>query len=55
MRNKVDAAVHSGLDDAWELSRSLYREPELAYHEVKSSQKIVKLLRESGYQVEYPF
>ena len=53
--NKIDAAVHSGLADAVELSRSLYREPELAYHEVKSSQKIVNLLRENGYQVEYPF
>lgn len=54
-QSKIEAAVHSGLDDAVELSRSLYREPELAYHEVKSSQKIVKLLRESGYEVEYPF
>lgn len=54
-KEKVDQAVKQGLEDAIKLSDSIYAEPELAYHEVKSSQKIVKLLRKSGYEVEYPF
>ena len=54
-QKKVDQAVKQGLEDAIKLSDSIYAEPELAYHEVKSSQKIVDVLRKSGYEVEYPF
>ena len=48
-------AVHERLPIAKELSDALYAEPEVAYHEVKSSQRIVKILKENGFEVEYPY
>ena len=55
LQELVDEAVRSRLPEAIELSKALYREPETAYQEVKSSRRIVDFLRESGYEVEYPF
>ena len=40
---------------AVELSDDLYAHPELPDQEFRSSEKIVELLRNAGYEVEYPF
>lgn len=37
------------------MKKFLYEHPELAYHEKESSQEIVRILRDFGYEVEYPF
>ena len=42
-------------DIAIELNDYLADNPEVSGEEFKSSKKIVDLLREHGYQVEYPF
>ena len=40
---------------AVELSDDLYAHPELPDQEFRSSEKMVQLLRQAGYQVEYPY
>ena len=40
---------------AVELSDDLYAHPELPDHEFRSSAKIVEILRQAGYEVEYPY
>ena len=37
------------------LSDDLYAHPELPDQEFRSSQKMVDLLRQAGYEVEYPY
>lgn len=51
----VRQAVEKHHPAAIALSDNLAAHPELAYKEVASSAKIVALLREHGYDVEYPF
>ena len=51
----VRQAVGKHLDTAKRLSEELKAHPELPYQEKESSKKIVELLRQSGYEVEYPF
>lgn len=51
----VPAAVERHHSLATALSDNLYAHPELPDQEFRSSEKIVALLRQAGYQVEYPY
>ena len=51
----VAEAVEKFHAQAVELSDDLYANPELPGQEFRSSEKIVELLRQAGYEVEYPY
>lgn len=51
----VAAAVEKCHATAVELSDDLYAHPEFPNEEFRSSQKIVEILRQAGYEVEYPY
>ncbi|MCF2662798.1 amidohydrolase [Pseudoflavonifractor phocaeensis] len=51
----IKAAVEKYQPLAVELSDDLYANPELPDQEFRSSAKVVELLRNAGYEVEYPF
>ena len=51
----LKSAVEKFSDKAKALSDDLYAHPETGDKELRSSQKIVELLREHGFEVEYPF
>ena len=51
----IQQAIQNRRSLAVELSDDLYAHPELPDQEFRSSQKIVDLLREAGYEVEYPY
>ncbi|MGL5440191.1 MAG: amidohydrolase [Filifactoraceae bacterium] len=51
----IKAAIKSKLEVAIKLSNDLAANPELSGEEYQSSQKMVELLREHGFVVEYPF
>lgn len=59
MPSDVSQLIHKAVEKhhpaAIALSDDLAAHPELAYEEVESSKKIVALLREHGYEVEYPY
>ena len=55
MLSRIQEAVGRCSPLATALSDDLYFHPELPDQEFRSSQKIVELLREAGYQVEYPY
>lgn len=54
-QQEIKQAVGRHLDTASALSEDLRAHPELPYKEVRSSQKIVEILKEAGFQVTYPF
>ena len=51
----IQQAIQNRRSLAVELSDDLYAHPELPDQEFRSSQKIVDLLREAGYEVECPY
>jgi len=51
----LKSAVEKFSDKAKALSDDLFAHPETGEKELRSSQKIVELLREHGFEVEYPF
>ena len=51
----IQQAVRAHHPLAVELSDDLYAHPELPDQEFRSSQKMVELLRQAGYEVEYPY
>ena len=51
----IQAAVQTGLGEAVALSEALFDYAELPYHEYRSSQAMVEVLKKAGFQVEYPF
>ena len=55
MNKQLVSAIEKHWQQAVELSDDLYAHPELPDQEFRSSQKVVELLRQAGYQVEYPY
>ncbi len=55
MEQYIHSAVERRHAQAAALSDDLAAHPEVAGEEVRSSQKIVDILREAGYEVEYPY
>lgn len=55
MDTSLIRAVEKHHSLAVELSDDLYAHPELPDHEFRSSEKIVELLKNAGYEVEYPY
>ena len=55
LKNKIQTAVESHLEQAVKLSRELAEHPELPYEEFESSRKMVEILRNAGFQVTYPY
>ena len=55
MNEQLVSAIEKHWKKAIELSDDLYAHPELPDQEFRSSQKVVDLLREAGYEVEYPY
>ena len=53
--NELFQAIQRHWHTAVALSDDLYAHPEIAHQEFRSSQKVVELLRQAGYQVEYPY
>ena len=53
--NALSQAIQRHWQTAVALSDDLYAHPEIAHQEFRSSQKVVELLRQAGYQVEYPY
>lgn len=53
--NFISEAIQRHHDKAVSLSDDLFANPEISNQEFLSSQKIVALLRDAGYKVEYPF
>ena len=53
--NELSQAIQRHWHTAVALSDDLYAHPEIAHQEFRSSQKVVELLRQAGYQVEYPY
>ena len=53
--NDLSQAIQRHWHTAVALSDDLYAHPETAHQEFRSSHKVVELLRQSGYQVEYPY
>ena len=53
--NDLSQAIQRHWHTAVALSDDLYAHPEIAHQEFRSSQKVVELLRQAGYQVEYPY
>ena len=51
----ITEAVKKYHDLAIELSDDLYAHPELPDQEFRSSAKMVDILRQAGYEVEYPY
>ncbi|MFD4366255.1 M20 family metallopeptidase [Rhodococcus sp. NPDC058521] len=51
MKSDVDAAIRSAEADLIELSHSIHREPELAFEEFRSAEKITDLLKQRGFEV----
>lgn len=51
----IAEAVKRHHNVAVSLSDDLYHHPELSDQEFRSSQKIVDILRQAGYEVEYPY
>ena len=55
MNKQLISAIEKHWQQAVELSDDLYAHPELPDQEFRSSQKVVDLLRQAGYEVEYPY
>lgn len=55
MESNLTQAVKKHHPLAIELSDDLYAHPELPDQEFRSSEKIVEILRQAGYEVEYPY
>ena len=55
MNKQLVSAIEKHWQQAVELSDDLYAHPELPDQEVRSSQKVVDMLRAAGYEVEYPY
>ena len=55
LMDTAKSVVRRHLPAAVELSEALYQTPELAYYEVASSKRITAMLRNAGFEVEYPF
>lgn len=55
METYLTQAVNKYHKLAIELSDDLFAHPELPDQEFRSSQKVVDILKEAGYQVEYPY
>lgn len=53
--NDLSRAIQRHWHTAVALSDDLYAHPEIAHQEFRSSQKVMELLRQAGYQVEYPY
>ena len=51
----IQEAIGKHWEQAVALSDDLYAHPELSDQEFRSSAKVVELLRNAGYEVEYPF
>jgi amidohydrolase len=51
----IEHAVAKYFKTAVQLSRNLAANPELSHEEFESSRKIVAILADAGYEVEYPF
>ena len=52
MKEKILAALDAHLDEAFDIARYLYENPELGYEEVKASAKLVEAFRDQGFAVE---
>ena len=55
LKNIVFDEIENNLNELTALSDDLFDHPEVSGKEYRSSEKIVKLLRNYGYDVEYPF
>ena len=55
LKNIVFDEIENNLNELTALSDDLFDHPEASGKEYRSSEKIVKLLRNYGYDVEYPF
>lgn len=55
LSQRIAAAVQQHHACAVALSDDLYEHPELSNQEYRSSQKIVEILHQAGYKVEYPY
>ena len=55
LKNIVFDEIENNLTELTALSDDLFDHPEVSGKEYRSSEKIVKLLRNYGYDVEYPF
>ena len=53
--NDLSQAIQRHWHTAVALSDDLYAHPETPHQEFRSSRKVVELLRQAGYQVEYPY
>lgn len=55
MKIRISQAIEKEKDTLYRLNVELAEHPEISGQEYESSAKIVELLRQRGYQVEYPF
>ncbi len=55
LKEKIAAAVKANMQDAIALNDDLADHPELSGEEYESSRKIVELLKNKGFDTEYPF
>lgn len=55
LKNIVFDEIENNLNELTALSDDLFDHPEVSGKEYRSSEKIVKLLRNYGYDVQYPF
>lgn len=55
MTNMIDEVIEKNKKELAKLSDDIFDHPELSGEEVRTSKKIVKLLKEKGYEVEIPF
>ena len=55
LKEKIQKAVKANLPDLITLNDDLADHPEISGEEYESSRKIVTLLRDRGFEVEYPF
>ena len=55
MKQKVMAGIQSNADEMFALNCDIADHPEVSGKEYETSRKIVAMLRDKGYEVEYPF
>lgn len=55
LKSRITTAVEAHMEQAVKLSEELAAHPELPYEEFESSRKMAELLKESGFEVTYPY
>ena len=52
IKERISSYIDGRLDDLWDLSNYIYAHPEIGFNEYRTSEKLIEVLKNEGFEVE---